>query len=275
MKDSEEQTLQEEEIMADEKKPNVQQELYSIGEVSRICNVSKKALRFYDKINIISPDYICEENKYRYYNRETLLLVPVIKYFKQMGFKLEEMKEFLESDTYEVQERGFRKKIDELKQQREDINVAYTSVNDWYDLILEAESVLENNVTEVSVKYVETHSACYMEQKFTHNYMESIINIEWTNYLEEGRSTTAYVFQRGARDIDDNKTMTFGGKMMLSAYHIGSHDTINETYRKIFRWADNHGYKCGNSSIERYVTDYWTIRKSKDFVTEIFVDIVK
>lgn len=43
----------------------------------------------YDKINIISPDYICEENKYRYYNRETLLLVPVIKYFKQMGFKLE------------------------------------------------------------------------------------------------------------------------------------------------------------------------------------------
>ena len=91
----------------------------------------------------------------------------------------------------------------------------------------------------------------------------------------EGRSTTAYVFQRGARDIDDNKTMTFGGKMMLSAYHIGSHDTINETYRKIFRWADNHGYKCGNSSIERYVTDYWTIRKSKDFVTEIFVDIVK
>ena len=296
MKDSEQQTLQEEEIMADEKKPNVQQELYSIGEVSRICNVSKKALRFYDKINIISPDYICEENKYRYYNRETLLLVPVIKYFKQMGFKLEEMKEFLESDTYEVQERGFRKKIDELKQQREDINVAYTSVNDWYDLILEAESVLENNVTEVSVKYVETHSACYMEQKFTHNYMESIINIEWTNYLEEighaitgpvcmyfadvkekmeGRSTTAYVFQRGARDIDDNKTMTFGGKMMLSAYHIGSHDTINETYRKIFRWADNHGYKCGNSSIERYVTDYWTIRKSKDFVTEIFVDIVK
>ncbi len=46
MKDSEQQTLQEEEIMADEKKPNVQQELYSIGEVSRICNVSKKSASF-------------------------------------------------------------------------------------------------------------------------------------------------------------------------------------------------------------------------------------
>ena len=282
--------------MSAEKKADLQQELYSIGEVSRICNISKKTLRFYDKIDIISPDYICEENKYRYYNRETLLLVPVIRYFKQMGFKLEEMKDFLESDNYEVQERGFRRKIDELKQQKEDINVAYTSVSDWYDLILEAESVLENNVTEVSVKYVEMHSVCYMEQTFNHNYMESIINIEWTNYLEEighaitgpvcmnfpdikekldGKPTKVYVFQRGARDIDDSRTMAFGGRMMLSAYHIGSHDTINETYYKIFRWAENHGYKYGNSSIERYVTDYWTIRKSGEFVTEIFVDIVK
>ena len=91
MKDSEEQTLQEEKIMADEKKPNVQQELYSIGEVSRICNVPKKALRFYDKINIISPDYICEKSKYSTITGETLLLVPVIKYFKQMGFRLEEI----------------------------------------------------------------------------------------------------------------------------------------------------------------------------------------
>ena len=83
------------------------------------------------------------------------------------------------------------------------------------------------------------------------------------------------MFQRGAREIDDSKTMIFGGKMMLSAYHIGTHDTIYETYRKIFRWAENKGYKCGNSSIERYVTDYWTIRKASDFVTEIFVDIIK
>ena len=69
--------------------------------------------------------------------------------------------------------------------------------------------------------------------------------------------------------------MSFGGKMMLSTYHIGSHDTINEAYYRIFRWAKIHGYKCGNTSIERYVTDYWTIRKSSDFVTEIYVDIEK
>jgi DNA-binding transcriptional MerR regulator len=272
------------------------EKLYSIGEVSKICNVSKKTLRFYDKINVISPDYISEENKYRYYSRETLLFVPVIKYFKQMGFKLEEMKEFFDSETYETYEKGFRRKIDELKQLKEDINVSYISVKDWYDLIVEADSVIENNVTEVSVKYIESASVCYMEEDFCYNYMESIINIEWSNYLEEighaitgpvyimfnnleekmaGKPTKVNIFQMSAKEIDKSKTMTIGGKMMLSAYHIGAHESINETYNKIFAWAKSHGYKYGNSSIERYVTDYWTIRNPEEFVTEVLVEIVK
>ena len=37
------------------------EKLYSIGEVSRICNISKKALRFYDQIGVISPDMVSEE----------------------------------------------------------------------------------------------------------------------------------------------------------------------------------------------------------------------
>ena len=41
---------------------------YSIGEVSEICNVTRKALRFYDKIGMIVPDEI-GENNYRYYSR--------------------------------------------------------------------------------------------------------------------------------------------------------------------------------------------------------------
>lgn len=272
------------------------QKLYSIGEVSKICNVSKKALRFYDKINIISPDLVSEENNYRYYSRETLLFVPIIKYYKQMGFKLEEMKELLQGETYDIHEKSFRRKIDELKKLKDDIDVSYTSVTDWYDLILEAEGAIENNVVQVSVKYIESITACYLEQEFTYNYMESIINIEWTNYLEEiGQAitgpvyiyfpdyrekleknhTNAIIFQKNATDIGNNKTITVGGKMMISAYHIGSIDKIDETYNRIFEWADAHGYKCGKASMERYVSDYWTISNTKEHVTEVLVELVK
>ena len=159
-------------------------EYYSIGEVSKICNISKKTLRFYDKIGIISPDKVCDDNNYRFYTRKTLLSVPVIKYFKQMGFKLEEMREFLEGNTYSLIEKHFRNKIDELKELESDIYKKYVSVKDWYDLIIEAELVIENDVREVAVKYIDASDYCYMEQEFNYNYMESIINIDFTNYIE-------------------------------------------------------------------------------------------
>lgn len=268
--------------------------LYSIGEVGKLCNVSKKTLRFYDKIDVISPDYISEENNYRYYSKDTVLFVPVIKYYKQMGFKLEEMKTLLDTDCFDTHTERLRDKIDELKKEREAIAIAYTSVNDWYNLIREAKGVIENKAIQVSVKYINTINACYMKTPFDNNYRESVINIDWTNYLEEigheitgavylcfpnfeeklnGQSTEAIIFQQGANDVDPSRTRDFGGKMMLSAYHIGTHDTINETYARIRDWADQYGYRLGASSIERYVVDYWTLNRSEDFVTEILIEI--
>lgn len=270
--------------------------LYSIGEVSKICNISKKALRFYDKIGIICPDKISEDNNYRYYSKETLLRVPVIKYFKQMGFRLEEMKEFLEGNSYAAHEKGFRLKIDELRKREEEIRASYISVKDWYDLILEANSVIRNNVTEVSVKYMDPMTTCFLEQEFSYNYMESIINIEWTNYLEriekditgavilwfpnyreklEEKKTKVRILQKIIKDCGDNPIMTLGGTMVASCYHIGPHETLAQTYEKVTSWVREHGYKCGEEAIERYVTDYWTIRNSEEFVTEVLIKVTR
>lgn len=59
--------------------------------------------------------------------------------------------------------------------------------------------------------------------------------------------------------------------MMISCYHIGCHDTIAKTYEKMYRWADRHGYQCADSSLERYVTDYWTLNNEERFVTEVLI----
>lgn len=271
-------------------------EYYSIGEVSKICNISKKTLRFYDQIGIISPDKVCDENNYRFYNRKTLLSVPMIKYYKQMGFKLEEMKEFLDGNTYLVFGEHFRKKIEELKELESDIYKKYTSVKDWYDLILEAQLVIENDVHEVAVKYIDASDFCYMEQDFNYNYMESIINIDFTNYIESinneitgpilinfpsfedrmnGKSNKVRIMQKTILDCRESEIMKFGGYMVACCYHIGAHETINSTYKMICDWAVAHGYKCAEESYERYVTDYWTTRNSEQFVTEIMIKVTR
>ena len=45
----------------------MEQSYYRIGEVSRATGLSKDTLHFYDKIGLLSPDYVDPQNGYRYY----------------------------------------------------------------------------------------------------------------------------------------------------------------------------------------------------------------
>ena len=266
--------------------------LYSIGEVSKICNVSKKALRFYDKIGIISPDKVTS-NHYRYYSRKSLLKLTILKYYKQMGFKLEEMRELITSEEYRTLERGFLVKIDELLEEQQAVDVKLTSVRDWYHLLLEAQNIIENDVRDVSVKYMDRTEFGFMDQEYNSDYMEAIINLDWTNHLieinneitgpvliqypsykerMEGKCKTMRVLQRMIMPCKPEHVIELGGTTMLSCYHIGAHEKLGETYKKMIKWAGTHNYKLGESVIERYVTDYWTTENPDMFVTEILIE---
>lgn len=268
---------------------------YTIGEVSRICNISAKALRYYDKIGVISPDSISEENGYRYYDRKTLLNVPVLKYYKQMGFTLEEMQELLEGNAYHVVQHCLHNKLDELKVQIKELQDSLVAAQDWYNLVHEAQLVIQNHIRDISVKYMSEVVYCCMEQDFTYDYIESIINIPWTNYLEkheeqitgpvilrfenarekwEGSCRHCTILQK-AVSPDAGRTIQIqtGASMAASVYHIGSHDTIGETYERLEQWMKQHGYDCETECYERYVVDYWTTRNSEEFVTEIIMPL--
>lgn len=273
-----------------------EEKLYSIGMVSEICNLSKKAIRYYDKMGILCPDKVADDTGYRYYSKRTLLTVPMIKYYKQSGFKLDEMKDFLEGTTYSVFEKSFREKIEELRILENELNLKITSINDWYNLIIEAQSVIENNVNDVAVKYIERDFLIFLDQEFEYDYMDSIINIEFTNYIERihnaitgpviiqfpsyeekmnGTCNKMRILQKTILRCKDTEVTEFGGCMVASCYHIGEHETIQETYKKIVSWAEAHGYLCASESYERYVTDYWTTKNSDKFVTEVLIKIMR
>src|SRR5512138_193567 len=56
----------------------MQKKLFSIGEVSKIKGVTKKALRFYERIGLLKPHYINPFNRYRYYSIEQFVYIDII-----------------------------------------------------------------------------------------------------------------------------------------------------------------------------------------------------
>ncbi|WP_340005746.1 helix-turn-helix domain-containing protein [Paenibacillus sp. FSL K6-0276] len=74
--------------------------LFSIGEVTKIKEVSIKALRYYHKMGILVPRYIDPTTGYRYYSLDQFIYIDIIKGCRSFGTSINELQEiFKESNT--------------------------------------------------------------------------------------------------------------------------------------------------------------------------------
>lgn len=67
----------------------------SIGEMSKLSNVSIQALRYYDQIGLFKPAFIEENSGYRYYELEQLFYLDIIKYLRHLKLPLKDIKKIV------------------------------------------------------------------------------------------------------------------------------------------------------------------------------------
>lgn len=103
--------------------------LYTIGEMAKLANVSIKALRYYDKIDLLKPIHVDPNTNYRYYKDSQLSQLDLIKSLKYIGTPLEEMKRAQEMNPWLLlefisdQEKLIQKKLDDLLKIQQNIAI--------------------------------------------------------------------------------------------------------------------------------------------------------
>lgn len=70
-------------------------ELYSIGEVSKMTGVSIDTLRYYDSIGLLHPNYINEDSHYRYYDVNQFWRIEVIRTLRSVDISIEDIRELI------------------------------------------------------------------------------------------------------------------------------------------------------------------------------------
>lgn len=274
----------------------VNKKLYSIGEAAKIANISNKTLRYYERIGLIEPDEINEKNGYRYYSLEKLQNLSIIKYYKQMGYTLSEIKEMKDDKKDDFNEIiiNFQEKIKELQKKEKEIQNSLKAINDWYKLIKESKIVMNLNSTNVNIKYIERQRFLYKDFDFYYDYRTKILNIEWVKYLEKieneisgpvifrfdnfyekmkGNANSVRIIQKPVKEAENSQIYEIEGGFFLSTYHIGDFKDINKAYQRIIEFAEKNGMELYKISFERFITDYWTTNNSDDYVVEILVKI--
>ena len=73
-----------------------------IKEFSVLSQIGVRMLRHYDNIGLLHPAHIDENNNYRYYDEEQLLIANTIQTLKSIGVNLKEIKSLLNNcDKYQ------------------------------------------------------------------------------------------------------------------------------------------------------------------------------
>ena len=74
---------------------------YTIKQLADLAGVSVRTLHYYDEIGLLAPGAY-GENGYRYYDADALLRLQQILFFRELDFRLDEIKAILDRPDFDV-----------------------------------------------------------------------------------------------------------------------------------------------------------------------------
>lgn len=76
-----------------------EKELLTIGEISKMKDISIKALRYYHEEGILIPAYVDPANGYRFYTADQLFFLDLIKICRENHVRIKEIKELFDQKS--------------------------------------------------------------------------------------------------------------------------------------------------------------------------------
>jgi len=105
--------------------------IYSIGEAAVITGISVQSLRKYSNMGLVTPEHVDRDSGYRYYSMNQLHLLDKIKYFRELGVPLAEIKHALEARDSSVLREILEAQRERLRREIEEAEAAM-EIADWY-----------------------------------------------------------------------------------------------------------------------------------------------
>ncbi|SMF84908.1 DNA-binding transcriptional regulator, MerR family [Paenibacillus uliginis N3/975] len=273
--------------------------MLSIGEFSKICEVSTKTLRYYDEIGLIHPDEINLENGYRYYSIRQLKKMLFINRLKSYHFSLDEIKAILESEEDQSEENLYSALNRKRREIQEQLNAFEYTLKQMSNDILNLEKGIPmmSYLDNIEVQLVETQpmNILYMRQmmssddyalgygKYFRRLYEKIATEKLTllgtpmtiyhspEYNPIGNDTEFAIpieeTVKGTRDLP--------GGLCAKSVVKGSYAELTSVYAKLREWVENKGYDLVKSPYEVYVTDPNQATVPEDMITEVYFPVKK
>ncbi len=124
---------------------------YSIGEVSKIKDITIKALRYYHKVGLLIPKYIDEETGYRYYSIDQFVHIDIIKSCRTLGTSILELQDIFKNPNTEKLLKFLEIKKKEAEEKIKLMNEIISNINILSESIKTSKKIVDND--EIVIKH--------------------------------------------------------------------------------------------------------------------------
>lgn len=255
----------------------------TISEFSKISEISRKALIFYDNEGLFSPEYT-GENGYRYYSHEQIYIISVINILKELGMPLKQIKTYMQTPSpseavwlLENQEHILSQKIkqllaiqDMLASKKEKLKEGIRTDISEIKLLQREEAPLfisdafDMEKSEISDDiWLGFYLKC-KENRLAFGYPEGFLVSK--EHLLSGRTSAAsHIICHVGNQAHANSSMPKG--TYLTGWGQGSFDDTQPVYHRLLQYIKNHGLTIiGNAYEERLIDEVGAFDKEQQII---------
>ena len=262
--------------------------MLTIGQFSKTCLVTVKALRHYDKIGLLKPAGVNPETGYREYSEEQIPHMLLINKLKYYGFSLSEIKDIISCDDIT---------LSKLMKQRD---ILWCSVHETMAVISELNAHIRNlertgnamsyqNNYKVELVTTEDRHVISCRQhmgvdEFGKYYGVLYKRVADENIVLDGACLAIYhdkEFNPESSDIElalgvkdaDKADKIMAGTLCAVTTHYGPYAKLPEAYGAITKWIGENNGDIVAPSYEIYVTSHFDKIPPQEWETRIFFPV--
>jgi len=244
--------------------------MYKIGELSKLCNIPVKTLRYYDAEGLLIPDEIDKFTGYRYYSASKLEDCYRIIALKALGFSLDEIRVQLTANDNEKITAALNAKLTELQALIETTQTQIRTIASIKNNLTKGESkmfhIIVRATEEVRVAYIRKN---YPSKSDAFDDIEKIKRDVPKTIL--GKRTIIVNYETEYRESDFDLAVCaeitgklpayceYGEKTILSGADTASlickSDELDDAYKAIIQHLDETNYEACGAYFEIYHED--------------------
>lgn len=244
--------------------------MYKIGELSRLCRIPVKTLRYYDNEGLLVADEIDRFTGYRYYSAARIADCNRVISLKELGFSLEEIKKHLQAGTDEDILALVGAKCAEIEEKSMELALQLKKLNHIRKSLSEGENAMFpmaiRSGDTIRVAYQRKMYATKSDAEDTLAQMKEalpkhlvgertvIVNYEM-EYRESNLDLAACVEVTGSFPKAlgyEEKTLTFSGEL---ATLVCKREQLDDGYRSMLSQIHEIDYQIIGASYEIYYED--------------------